>query len=85
MLQVQYNINYPKLQEEMFLLQRLLKQWEKMLNMFVLEYNKEFWSLEQRWKSVIRENSAIIAQIRKYGKKPDILITMYENSFDMFC
>ena len=28
--------------EEMFLLQRLLKQWEKMLNMFVLEYNKEF-------------------------------------------
>ena len=28
--------------EEMFLLQRLLKQWEKMLNMFVLEFNKEF-------------------------------------------
>ena len=53
--------------------------------MFVLEYNKEFWSLEQRWKSVIQENSDIIAQIRKYGKKLDILITMYENSFDMFC
>lgn len=33
---------------------------------------------------MIQEKPAIIAQIRKYGKKRDILITMYENSFEEF-
>ena len=82
MLQAKYNINYPQITGRNVPIAEIAKAIGKDAQYIRIGIQQGIQNLEQQLKLGIQENIVIIVLIRRYGKRQDTLIKIFDNIFD---